>query len=162
MPNRVTSLSELQRKREIVALSPAGFTYKIRPLNMERYALAGTLPTTLRRLALQGAEGVDKMLGSEAESLLENGEEVRDYLDRLVLEVIVEPVLDAEHLDVLPPVDYRWLVRIAMGEEDRDGEGRRLWGREPLSVWSTFRDEHGCSPDCEPCDRMRRSVAEVQ
>lgn len=160
---KVTTLAELQRTREIVALSPAGHSYKIRPLNIERHALAGDMPPALRKIAMQGASGVDAVLsGDEAEVLAEHGNELRAYLDRLVLQVLVEPALSADEIDVLPPVDYRWLVQIAMGENDRDGEGRRLWGREPLTTWATFRDEHGCDADCESCDRMRRSVADVQ
>jgi len=159
---RAATLSELQASREIVAVGPSGAAYKIRPLNLERYALSGHLPAELRKIALSGATGVDAALGGDEDALVEHGEQVRDYMDDLVRQVVVEPDLAGVDLDELHPADYKWLVRIAMGEEDRDGEERRLWGREPLSVWGTFRAEHGCSEDCESCDRLRRSVAEIQ
>jgi len=158
---KVSTLADMQRSREIVAEGPSGLVYKIRPLNLERHALAGSLPGQLRQIALKGASGVDEVLGSDEAELLTRGAEMRDALDDMVRSVVVEPELPGEDLDILPPVDYRWLVRIALGEEDRDGRERRLWGREPLTLWSTFRDEHGCDTDCEACDRMSRPVAEV-
>lgn len=155
------SLAALKKAREIVAVGPSGNAYKIRPLNMERYALSGTLPTSLRQLAAGGAAAIDKVFGDDG-AITEHGEEVRGYLDGLVRQVIVEPALHDVDLDVLPPVDYRWAVQVALGEEDRDGEGRRLWGREPLTIWATFRKEHGCDEDCPCCDRLQRSVAADQ
>jgi hypothetical protein len=160
MPSKITSLAQLQKTREIVALAPSGNVYKLRPMNIERHALAGELPASLRKVAMQGAQAVDEAM--MADQVDENGPEMRDYLDRLVRQSVVEPDLTDVDIDVLPPVDYRWIVRIALGEEDRDGEERRLWGKEPLSTWATFRGEHGCTEDCESCDRMRRSVADLQ
>ncbi len=143
-------------------MGPSGNFYRIRPMNMERYALAGGLPATLRQLAMKGAEGVNEVLSGESDIINEHGDEVRSYIDSLVRQVIVEPDLTDADLDVLPPVDYRWAVNVAMGEEDRDGEGRKLWGREPLSVWATFRNEHECAEDCASCQRMVTSVADAQ
>jgi hypothetical protein len=154
------TLAQLQKSRTIVAAGPSGDTYRIRPLNMERYALAGELPPTLRNIALKGADAA--LLEADGEALTERGKEVREYMDAIVRQVVVEPDLSDVDLDVVKPVDYSWLSRIALGEEDRDGEGRRLWGREPLSVWGTFRDEHKCADDCEACDRVIRSVADIQ
>lgn len=148
-----TTIAALQRSREIVASGPSGHEYKIRQLNLERHALAGNLPAHLRRVAMQGAAAVNKLLEAEDEEIADKGPEVKAYLDELVLEVIVEPELSQRHIDegVLPAADWRWALNIALGEEDRDGQGRLLWGREPLSRWDTFRHFHGCSEDCEGC-----------
>lgn len=154
------TIAELQKSREIVALSPSGNYFKLRPLNLERHALAGGLPAHVRKLALEGAEGINKLFGEEDSTLSEEGEKVRDYLDGLVTQLVVEPDLKGADLDdVLLPADYRWFVSIAMGEEDRDGEGRLMWGREPLSRWATFREEHRCGPDCAACRRVQDAVS---
>jgi hypothetical protein len=158
---KATTVAELRAKREILATAPSGAVFKIRPLNLEQYALAGHLPSQLRQAALGGAEAVDATLAADDDALTKHGPEMAAMLDDLVLRMVVEPELTAEDLDALMPVDYRWLVRIAMQEEDRDGEGRRLWGREPLTVWSTFRHEHGCAEDCPNCARLTSAVADV-
>jgi hypothetical protein len=159
---KIATLADMQRTREVVAEAPSGLVYRIRPLNLERYALTGAMPAQLRAIAMRGANGIDELLAGEAAELLEHGDEVLAYMDSLVLQVVVEPELTRENIDTLPPVDYKWLSRIALGEEDTDGQGRRLWGRAPLTLWGTFRDEHGCTADCEACDRLSRPVAEVQ
>jgi hypothetical protein len=175
---KIATLADIKKGRSIVATAPSGHAYRIRPLNMERYALAGGLPPQLRQMAMKGAEGINALLGADDEALEAHGSEARDYMDGLVRQVIVEPDLSKFELvenedgskakvyevdlDELPPVDYRWAANIALGEEDRDGEGRRLWGREPLSVWDTFRDHHECPEDCESCHRMVASLADAQ
>lgn len=155
----VASLADIQAARVVTAPGPSGLVYKIRPMNMERYALAGGLPASLRELALKGAQGVAEVLSGTQEVIDERGSEVGDYLDGLVRQVVVEPSLTDVDLDELPPVDYRWLVAVALGEMVHDGEGRRLWGREPLSSFATFRDFHDCPADCRSCERMVASVA---
>ena len=151
-----TTLAQLRRSRELVALSPSGHYFKIRPLNLEQYALSGGLPSQLRALALQGAAGINQLFAGDDGELSAKGESLREFLDGIVKKMVVEPNLhNADLEEDLLPVDYRWLVNIALGEEDRDGEGRLLWGREPLSRWATFRDEHDCPEDCEGCQRVR-------
>lgn len=158
---KIATLADMQRSREVIAEGPSGLGYKVRPLNLERYALAGNLPEQLRALAVKGAGAIDEVLTGDRDELLARGGEVLDYMDNLVRQVIVQPDISDVDLDVLPPVDYKWAARIALGEEDRDGRERRLWGREPLTLWSTFRNEHGCTADCPACDRLSRPVAEV-
>jgi hypothetical protein len=187
-PKKPTSLTELKQRRDgLIVPGPSGATYKIRALNLERHALNGGLPAKLRALALEGADGINKIFAADDGAISEHGHDVLTYLDGLVCETIVEPGLrcssdktvtdaagaeralkkgdpDPDKIEFVPPVDYRWAVSIAMGEEDKDGEGRRLWGREPLSRYATFRDEHSCPPDCEKCgralDRLSVGVAE--
>lgn len=163
-----TDLATLKGTREITCYGPSGNVYTIRPVNLERHALAGGLPAKLRALATQGAEALDKAIGfaeSEDDDEIVSPEkkatrdaeraEILEYLDTIVRSLIVAPDLSGEDLDVLPPVDYRWALHVAMGETDEDGEGRRLWGREPLSRWATFREFHGCSEDCDHCRGVR-------
>lgn len=155
----VATLDQIRQARTVTAPGPSGIPYTIRPLNMERYALAGGLPAQLRELALKGADGVMEVLGGSQEVLDERGGEIIEYLDGLVRQVVVEPDISEMDLDELPPVDYRWLVAVAMGEMVHDGEGKRLWGREPLSAFTAFRDFHRCDPDCPSCERMVASLA---
>ena len=105
-----TTLANLKRSREIVAPGPSSHVYKIRPLNLERHALAGGLPSSLRSIALAGAEGANRLFAGDDGQLAEQGEEVRGYLDGLVRQVIVEPQLCEDELEFLPPVDYRWAL----------------------------------------------------
>lgn len=154
-----TTLDALKRSRTLVAPGPSGNVYRIRPLNLERHALAGGLPANLRNIALQGARGIQRLFQGDDEQVSQEGEAVRGYLDGLVKQVIVEPELSEAELEFLPPVDYRWALSIAMGEEDYDGEGRRLWGREPLNRFQLFAQEHGCDPSCGSCGRVRDRVS---
>lgn len=160
---KIASLADLKKKREIVAPGPSGFTYLVRPINLERHALSGGLPAKLRAVAAKGAEGVNELLAEGTdERVSEEGATVKTYLDSLVAATIVEPRLYAdgtqdvsdEAIDLVPPVDYKWALAIAMGECDEDGEGKRLWGREPLSKWATFRVFHGCGEDCDGCSKL--------
>lgn len=150
-----TTLDRLKKTRTVVAEGPSGNVYRLRPINLERYALSGAIPQPLRKIAREGAEGIDAVFSEENDStLVAGGSEVRDFLDNLVRQVIVEPDLSNFDLDELPPVDYRWAVSIAMNEEDKDGRGRLLWGQEPLSRWDTWRLHHDCPEDCESCQKV--------
>jgi hypothetical protein len=174
---RTTTLDSLREHRTIYGvLAPSGFHYDIRPVNLQRHALTGNLPETLRRAAMKGARGVNEFFEADDATMSEQGLEVRGYLDELVAAVIVGPSLwvegqepredngwrgtvNAEALELIPPVDYKWALDIAFMEEDRDGEGRRLWGREPLSMFARFRLRHGCGEDCPGCARTRRDFS---
>lgn len=167
-PRKVATLADLAKARSVIAPGPSGLVYHVRPLNLERHALAGGLPANLRSIALQGAQAVNDLFDPKgADALAEHGSDVKAYLDRLVADVLVEPEIprdedgnpDETVIDSIPPKDYRWLVNIAMGEEDYDGEGRRMWGREPLSAWATFRSFHGCHEDCASCQSLLDSVS---
>lgn len=177
-PRKPVTREELEaRRRGVVACAPSGNYYRIRSVNLERHALGGGLPQHLRAIAY-GADA-DKALAKLAEAAAadegEAGEgeprqksvvtEMLEYLDSIVLAVIVEPegltredLGDPLKLDddaLVPGLDYRWLLRVAQGEETYDAEDRQLWGVEPLSRWSLFRDEHACPEDCEGCGRVR-------
>jgi hypothetical protein len=130
-----STLDEMKLLRELVAVGPSGLVYRLRPLNLERFALAGGLPSRLRRIAMEGADAVNRLFATDDdEELSERGEEMRGFLDRLVRMVVLEPDLSSEEaIELVPPPDYRWLVSVAMGEVDVDGEGNRLWGRERLA-----------------------------
>jgi hypothetical protein len=159
---RPVTVEQLKKTREVVATGPSGNVFRIRPMNLERHALSGQLPPSLRKLAASGAEGLNEFFAAtEGEDQEEkNGrtksqvKEVQDYLDNIVRQVIVEPDLNDVDLDVLHPIDYRWAAAIAMGEEDKDGQGRLLWGLEPLSRWEMFRRHHECAEDCEKCKEV--------
>lgn len=156
---KVTSLAEIKKKRTVLAEAPSGNIYRVRAMNISRYALAGGLPAPLRNLARQGADGIQQIFSEEndEETFTKQGDEIKSFLDDLVRQVLIEPDLTDFDLDDLPPVDYQWAVSIAMNETDLDGKGRLLWGSEPLSRWETFRVEHSCEDDCEACQRVINS-----
>lgn len=179
-PPKTTTLSQLEEMRELEpVLAPSGNYYRVRPLNLDRHALSGGLPTKLREIGLAGAEGINRLFADD-DTLQEAGAEAREHFDRLVASVIVRPKLtldepkvmpaaleggeqktlmpgdpDPDVMELLPPVDYKWALGIAYMEVDRDGEGRLLWGRESLDRWATFREEHRCAEDCARCARVR-------
>ena len=66
---------------------------------------------------------------------------------------------DNDPNEYLLPIDYKWLLLVAFGETDFDGEGKRLWGREPVSRFRLFREEHGCAEDCDGCARVADRVS---
>jgi hypothetical protein len=165
---KAATLDELRSRREILITVPSGARLLIRPLNLERHALAGGLPGGLRKIAAMARDstGVNRVLEQVTEES-PNGEaselavETRTYLDGLIRQMVVEPELPAEvDLDeIFQPVDYHFLLQIAMRERDLDAEGRYLWGAEPLSRWETFREEHRCEPSCEACERVRAAFS---
>jgi len=171
----------MQAGRVVSCVTPAGFEVQIRPPNMEQHALSGGLPSRLREMAMKGVTAIDEAMTQAIEGDIE----MLGYLDGIVAKVFVDPSFDTpvyalserptdapddwqaeihqvagDKLDeYLVPIDYRWALLVAFGEEDKDGEGRRLFGREPLSRFATFRAEHGCDEDCEPCQRVRDLVS---
>lgn len=184
LPERATkptTLAELQRSRELVAPGPSGHAYRITFVNLQRQALTGSLPATIRKAALAGAQGVNRFFGGDDEKLNEEGEQMKEWLDQLVGQVILEPRLLEEDgktlkklstpvtladgkkleyaIELVPAFDYKWALEIAFMEEDRDGDGRLLWGREPLSKWETFRSFHECSEDCPGCEALRDDLS---
>jgi hypothetical protein len=170
----------MRAKREgIACVSPSGFDVIVRPPNIEHHALSGGLPARLKQLAAEGIEGIDKAIQT---ATAEGDAEMLTYLDGIVARTFVSPefeapvyeskIVDEEHdistvvlvsgdkLDeYLLPADYRWAMLLAFGEIDTDGEGKRLWGREPISRWATFRKEHGCAPDCPSCVRVGAALS---
>lgn len=149
----------LQASKGVVAVGPSGAVFRIRAINVERHALAGGLPQSLRRLATQGARGVDKLLSANEDKVDKAGLKTRDYLDKLVLATIMEPKLQQEDLGtgelddspLLHPADYKWALNIAFGNEDEDGEGKLLWGRMPINRLAIWREEHDCPEECAAC-----------
>jgi len=51
-------------------------------------------------------------------------------------------------------------MRIVTGRQTFDAAGVRI-GVEPLDAWATFRDEHGCAPDCQACVTARGRLSSV-
>jgi hypothetical protein len=179
---QMTALKDRMRQgRSVKCMTPAGFEVTIRPPNMEQHALSGGLPSRLREMAMKGVTAIDEAMTQA----IEGDVEMLGYLDGIVAKVFVEPKFElpvyemtvppenppddwqaeiiqtsGDRLDeYLAPIDYRWALLVAFGEEDKDGEGRRLFGREPLSRFATFRAEHGCAEDCVACQRVRDLVS---
>lgn len=177
----LTTKERMRKGRTVRCTSPAGHPVELRPPNMEQHALSGGLPSRLRELAMKGVTAIDEAMTQAVEGDIE----MLGYLDGIVARIFVDPQFEppvyeltkrpdnapddwqpeiiqtgGDKLDeYLAPIDYRWALLVAFGEEDRDGEGKRLFGREPLSRFATFRREHGCTEDCEHCQRVLAAVS---
>jgi len=95
--------------------------------------------------------------GEEAYAELQK---VVQLLDFLILEMVVEPKLTQDDVDLLPGEDRELLIEIAQRERDTDAVGRRL-GVEPLSRWETFRHRHHCAEDCDGCQAVLSDFSTV-
>jgi hypothetical protein len=151
---------ELERKREgVVATAPSGARFRIRAVPLLRHALAGGLPQKLRQLALDGNRGITKLLAGSDEQIKDGGAQILDYMDEVVLASIMEPELTKDDVrsgglseqPLIHPRDYAWLFAVANADEDRDAQGRLLWGEPPLDLTHVYAEAHGCAPDCEEC-----------
>ena len=155
-----TRREELERRRDgVLAVAPSGAVYRIRAVPLLRHVLAGGLPQKLRQLALDGQRGVAKLLAGADEEVDSEGNSLLDYMDEIVLASIVEPELMKDDLrsgglteqPLVHPRDYAWLFAVANADEDRDAQGRLLWGEPPLDLERIYGDAHGCDPDCPRC-----------
>lgn len=162
---RPSSRKELEQFRKgVVAVGPSGSAYRVRQLNPQRHILTGGLPMRLRNLAKMNDKEISgAVMGAEKEGQSDDARGMLEYMDNVVLAVIMEPPLTVEDLGsgefsddpLLPPLDYTWAFNIGQMRENRDGEGRLLWGKEPLSRFQSFRDAHGCDEDCEDCGALQ-------
>jgi len=168
-PTKATTRAELEKQRGgVYATGPSGAVYKLRQLNFERHALNGGLPSSMVSIALEGEAGVQKVFEQLAAGPSDDPEEktsyqeLREYIDRLVIASVVEPALtiedlgDPDKLDddpLVTPLDQQWIVSVAFRSTDEDAEGRRLWGVEPLNRFQIFSHFHDCPEGCEGCAR---------
>lgn len=136
---RPITLDELRERQLLLAAAPSGAVYRVRPLNLERHALAGGFPTALREVAIKQTLGVAVVREQdEGDELVGRAGQLSGYFDELVRTLIVEPNLrdwapnDPDPITLLPAVDYDWAVGVSLGTISTDGDGRRLWG-EPLT-----------------------------
>lgn len=181
----ITKKARMKAKRAAVTCSaPSGEEVTIQPPNLERHALSGGLPSRLKAIAEAGVAAVDKAIKEASEG----DPETLTYLDGIVCRTLIDPEIEPptwemrhpkredgeDDLDApavmtliagedpneyLLPIDYKWLLLVAFGETDFDGEGKRLWGREPVSRFRLFREEHGCAEDCDGCARVADRVS---
>lgn len=79
----------------------------------------------------------------------------------LVAAALVEPAMTVADLEKVPEDDLEMLMRIVTGRQEFDAAGVRI-GVEPLDAWATFRDEHGCPPDCPACPKARLRLSTLQ
>lgn len=177
---------QMKRSRAAIeCVAPSGYEVTIRPPNLEMHVLAGGLPVRLKELAAQGVVGIDNAI-KEATTA---DPELQGYLCSIVCQMLLDPVFDPpryalmndkgeevpmEHADgtervacvegddldeFLLPIDFKWLLLVAFGNIDEDGEGKPLWGRPLLARFEPFRSEHGCASDCPKCARVEASLS---
>lgn len=162
-----SSRADLEARRKgVVARGPSGAVYRIRKVNLRRQVELGSLPTELRKIALasvrsqmNGGEVASELTEDDMDALNARRQAQRDEDDRLLLATVIEPKLTLDDLGtdeldddpVVPAVDQEWLVAVARGTATRDGEGRSLWGPDPVTLIQVFQREHDCQPDCKHC-----------
>jgi len=158
---KLATVAEWRSRREVEAVTPTGIRVRLRPPNIQRHALSGGLPSGLKRLATADDKVavLNQVMASDDGDADAAALETRDYLDRVVVAMVVEPAISLEDIEEIPPVDYQWLVEVAFRNNDYDGEGHYLWGTEPLNRWAFFREEHRCDEDCAACGRIRAVVS---
>ena len=141
----------------------SGATIKIRYPNLALMMRTGLIPTHLRAIATKVAKGEVTPTG---QTMIGDGEPTDDaafdevvsvvqLMDEIIKHMVVEPELNQEDIDLMPPEDRDLLLAIANRERDVDAVGRRL-GVEPLDRWEKFRREHHCSEDCRSCQKVRQ------
>lgn len=161
-PNPVRREELEARRGGVVCPGPSGTIYRVRSLNLTRHMMSGGLPPELLAVAQQASRGLDRAVAESTSP--EMLAAMREYSDRLVLAVIVEPSLtladlgDPTNLEdepLLPAVDYEWALALAEGKTDEDGEGRRIWGPAPPD-WFRVALEIGeqLGVDLEPVERV--------
>lgn len=158
-PRKAATLDDFRGTRTCWCELPSGNIVKLRPVNMELHAMSGGLPDTLRRMTSLSTRQIQRAIADDEET--DAMIQAKGYMDNLVRACIVEPEIPSDiDLDtIFLPADYHFLFQIAQRERDEDATGRRLWGREPISRWVLFREEHGCDEDCEACGRVQSAVS---
>lgn len=151
---------------------PSGAVVVIRMPNLATLIRNDQLPEALRAAALRQAfddlETVEPM-GAEAtteeqrKKLLDERykatKEMIDLQDGLIVEMMVDPPLTLEEVQLIPAEDRDMLIEIAQRDRFVDALGVRL-GVAPLSAFREFRELHGCvdrEPEgCEACKTLQQ------
>jgi hypothetical protein len=169
-PTKASSRTELEKRlKGTFARGPSGLVYRLRPMDLTRHSMAGGLPVQLVTAALSEdtGEGLQSLFKdmAKAGSDAKKRKETIDYMDKLVLQQVMEPKLQATDLpdptnledtsSLVPADDYTWLVAVAFRATDLDADGRHIWSVEDLNRWATFRHFHGCGEDCGGCEGIR-------
>lgn len=144
----------------------SGTVVKVRIPDLMLMLKNDTIPTKLRDIALERAEGDVDLKAAEAvkpnnDERVKGVKEGAELLFWLVSDMVLEPKITPEEVESLPADDRMMLIEIANRERDTDALGASL-GVEPLSRWETFRHFHKCAADCEPCEEIRREFSSVE
>lgn len=143
----------------------SGMEVVIRIPDLTVLLLGDAVPETLRATAL--GQVFEDIASQIAETGGENGKpepdpdaqmdslrKLTDLQRWLVVQMLVEPTIEAGDLDEMPADDVNLLTLIAIRERDRDALGVTI-GVEPLHRWEQFRELHECAADCEGCAKVR-------
>jgi len=145
---------------------PSGMKVQVRFPDLAILIEGDALPERLRMVAMEVWAGgspqiVNEKLGEDGQPGKPelNVEIVKDLAAlrrHLAAMCLVDPPMTAEDLltSGVPAEDIDMLGQIAMRERDTDALGVTL-GVVPLSRFETFREVHGCGPDCESCETLQ-------
>lgn len=152
---------------------PSGMVVKARIPDPGMLLRADAMPVRLRAIVLlelthkDGAAGAlaeQIIAGIDDEKKLEDVEKSQRALDdmqrRLLVEMLAEPEVTAEDVDLLPVDDRAMLTGIAQRELAYDAAGKRV-GVEELDRWETFRKAHACPDSCGECEEARGQLSTV-
>lgn len=165
--SKVTTKARWLKKGHHTVTLYSGETVKITIPNLAMMIRLGLIPLRLRSLAMRAARGEELLPPPQDEGSSEVSDEeyeglqkMVELLDFLIMQMVVEPKLEQEDVDLMPTEDRELLISIAQRERDSDAVGRTL-GVEPLSRWETFRREHRCAPDCPQCEASIQAHSSV-
>lgn len=131
------------------------------------------MPVRLRAIVLLELTHKDGAAGALAEQIISGIDDEKKLVDveksqqaldemqrRLLVEMLVDPALAPEDVDLLPVDDRAMLTGIAQRELAYDAAGKRV-GVEELDRWATFQREHRCPEDCPACLEARGQLSTV-
>lgn len=113
-------------------LCPSGFRPTIRIPDLPALIEAGQIPQHLLDVAIGVATGEEK-------PSIEIVKSQREFTDRLVQIMVIEPALDDETVKTVPFEDKDFLVALGTRQRDIDAEGEHIAGLTKSEKFRRFR-----------------------
>ncbi len=148
---------------------PSGAVVKVRFPNLALLIKQDLIPEHLRQVALlEALSDSDTPVAMQVDG--ESGKPVVDVetvkslyelYEFLVVEMLVEPTIEAKDLPRLPQRDLDMLSAVATRKLVMDATGARI-GVEPLDRYEVWRDAHACPDDCPKCIKVIERFSSLQ
>jgi hypothetical protein len=167
-----SGLGSWQSKAVHTVTAPSGQRLRIRIPGVGTLLEKGEIPASLTGFAVadlvdeQGAAGVVAEAlshGVESDALRQRILEFASYQKTLVAAAVVaferpdgtweDVSLTLDQMADLPEGDLSMVAELVQRLRGTDARGVSI-GVEPLDRWEMFREVHGCTEDCESCQRL--------
>jgi hypothetical protein len=132
MSNPKRSVGDWIQAAEHEPLCPSGFRPKIRIPDLAALIESGEIPQHLLEVAIGVATG-------DTKPSVDLVKQQREFTDKLVQHMVVEPTLDAETVSQIPFEDKDFLVALATRQRDLDAEGEHIAGLTKSEKFRRFR-----------------------